>query len=53
MFLLSVICCINYDHTVVVNFYYPVVLTDLLWGVWQSSNAAITQPHENKPLENN
>ena len=32
--------------TVVVILYYPIVLTELLWGVWQSSNAAITQPHE-------
>ena len=29
--------------TVVVYLYYPAVLTDLLWGVWQSSNTAITQ----------
>ena len=32
--------------TVVVNLYYLAVLTDFMWGVWQSSNAAITQPHE-------
>ena len=48
-----IICCINRDHTVVISLYYSAVLTDLLWGVWQSSNAAITQPHENEPLENN
>ena len=33
--------------TVVVRLYNPIVLTELLWGVWQSSDAAVTQPQEN------